>query len=170
MVAKKITVKERPCLSRKTYLFNQSFHKNTNCYHLSNLTFGGTRDSSNIDALGFQVSFCKFSPHCKNISEIKNFLTKKPLIFNINTIQLFPDVKQINNIVQAKQRSFYSYISPSLSKVKDIYFKQLNVTTDFGILMKNENTTSYISVDSEKNDYDILDNSKEFIVTANCVT
>ena len=25
MVAKKITVKERPCLSRKTYLFNQFF-------------------------------------------------------------------------------------------------------------------------------------------------
>ena len=53
-------------------------------------------------------------------------------------------------------KSFSFAIDPNLKKLKNIFYKLINVTTDFGILTSMPNTSFIISVYSEGNDFSFI--------------
>ena len=135
----------------------KSFWENSTCIVIPNKTFGGYWDGDYIHYISIQVGYCLNQKKCKNLNEIKDFLSQNPTFFNLDTIQIFTDLNDTYNIVKAKPRVIYNRLDSNLLKSLDILYKQVNVTTDFGIITRLPNTSSLISVSSQVNDFTTLD-------------
>jgi hypothetical protein len=90
---------------------------------------------------GHEVNFittyikkCSNRAHCKNENGIRNFLKQNRTYFTLYTIQIFTDFDKKYKILRADLKYFEIRLHFDLPKIKNVFYKTANISTDLEIL------------------------------------
>lgn len=118
---------------------------------IKNLTLflGGNYNDKAFGTLDFIITPCQGKPTCKSEEEIKSYLNEG-VSFGIYYRDHLIDLKNANNPIQNIYTPLPFLLSDLLQLNVNFYYKNLELTSDFGFLFENLNTTTTYKFDGKE--------------------
>lgn len=134
--------------------FRERF-EGTTCLSLSNLTIGGYWDTDYLSYVSILVKPCENNTNnvCETAEKIYDFINTERLFINVYTIQQYLDLTDFQQPLKTHLFDVDLMIDTSIEKTKNLFFKQSNVYTDYGLISDMKSSYSIFSLEESFMDF-----------------
>jgi hypothetical protein len=126
------------------------------CIDNQNINIYGFWNEESLSTLRIQLKKCKSRTTCKSEEEINKWLDK-PLWFNLYVQNSLIDLTDSKNPIKYFVQNIYKAVKKELYKYLEIYIKQSEIKSDFGIIFEDYSTVKANSVGETQLDFSNID-------------